>query len=67
MARINVDIEGKKREKPIPGQVRRRTRFLTNQSADSHMTGRPRACALAHSWCQEYGSVLIPVEELRCN
>lgn len=68
MQRVNVDIDAKTRNTDLrSGTTGVRTRLLTSQSADSHMTGGPRACALAHSWCQEYGSVLIPVEEIRCN
>lgn len=63
---INTNIE-ENEEELIPGQVYRRFRFPTNQSADSRMTGRPHACAVAPFWYQEYGSVLMPVGEIRCN
>lgn len=51
----------KNEENLIPGQVSQQILVQTNQSADSRMTGRPRACAVAHFWYQEYGSVLSPV------
>lgn len=36
-------------------------RVFANQSADRRMTGEPRACAVAPSHCEEYGSVLSAV------
>ena len=46
--------------KTDPGSACLPSRVLTNQSADSLMTGRPRVGAVAPRWYEEYGSVLSP-------